>query len=151
MLSSTKTSVKSIKMNTFNVNIRRGALWFSQGGRKGYPACIMPVRRGNTPHRISHAWNSTISQPQVKISVIDLELNERHQINLGISPWVIFLNIHDFNIISPIMTNLIKMTVPLITKHYFIENPDNNILQHCHRVHYIQRIGPSIVVRFTIN
>ena len=151
MLSSTKTSVKSIKMNTFNVNIRRGALWFSQGGRMGYPACIMPVRRGNTPHRISHAWNSTISQPQVKISVIDLELNERHQINLGISPWVIFLNIHDFNIISPIMTNLIKMTVPLITKHYFIESPDNNILQHSHRVHYIQRVGPSIVVRFTIN
>ena len=37
MLCNTCISVKSLKMNIFLSNVRRGALCFSQGGRMGYP------------------------------------------------------------------------------------------------------------------
>ena len=38
MLSSTQILVKSVKMNIFHVNDRKGELCFSQGRRMGYPA-----------------------------------------------------------------------------------------------------------------
>ena len=38
-LSSTYISVESVKKNIFHENIRRGALYFFQCGRKGYLAC----------------------------------------------------------------------------------------------------------------
>ena len=39
MLSSTYILVKSVEINIFHVNNRRGALCLSQGSRMGYPAC----------------------------------------------------------------------------------------------------------------
>ena len=40
MLSSTYILVKSVEINIFHVNNRRGALCLSQGSRMGYPACL---------------------------------------------------------------------------------------------------------------
>ena len=76
------------------------------GWRKEYPAtkCVKQYYQSTTQ----------------KFSMIGLNLKELHNIKVGITPWDIFLNIHDFREFAPQIVNFMKITVDLITKHCIV-------------------------------
>ena len=73
MLSSTWILVKSVKMNIFHANNRRGTLCLSQGRQIGYPAC----------------WMSTVSLWRPSVRSICIILWKRYHFNILFYSWLI--------------------------------------------------------------